>query len=108
VFGRFLHWQRGAFYWRPLAGGIRYGDQVLVINKIKGLKKERYTGQAGLVENITSHSGNRTCAKQLYQASVDEQDIISRTGHRSETAVRKYKRSNSVLQEKNSKVLDSP
>jgi hypothetical protein len=38
--------QRGAFYRRPLAGGIRYGDQVLGINKLKGLMNE-HTGQAG-------------------------------------------------------------
>ena len=57
---------------------------------------------------ITNHSGTRTCATQLYQAGVDEQEIMSRTGHRSETAVQKYKRSNSVLMENESKVLDPP
>ena len=41
---------RGAFYRRPLAVVIRYGEQVLGINKIKGLMKE-ITGQAGLVGN---------------------------------------------------------
>ena len=82
---------RGAFYRRPLAVGIRYGEQVLGINKIKELMKE-ITGKAGLVGNFTNHSGKRTCATQLYQAGVDEQEIMSRTGHRSETAVRKYKR----------------
>ena len=39
---------------------------------------------------------------------VDEQEIMSRTGHRSETVVRKYKRSNSVLMENVSKVLNPP
>ena len=52
---------RGAFYRRPLTVGIRYGEQVLGINKIKGLMKE-ITGQAGLVGNFTNHSGKRTCA----------------------------------------------
>ncbi|XP_078330429.1 uncharacterized protein LOC111100766 [Crassostrea virginica] len=98
---------RGAFYRRPLAVGIRYGEQVLGINKIKGLMKE-ITGKAGIVGNFTNHSGKRTCATQLYQAGVDEQEIMSKTGHRSETAVRKYKRSNSVLMENVSKVLDPP
>ncbi|XP_048775614.2 uncharacterized protein LOC125680217 [Ostrea edulis] len=92
---------------KPLAVGIRYGEQVLGINKIKGLMKE-ITGQAGLLGNFTNHSGKRTCATHLYQAGVDEQEIMSRTGHRSETAVRKYKRSNSVLLENVSKVLDPP
>ena len=72
---------RGAFYRRPLAVGIRYGEQVLRINKIKGLMKE-ITGQAGLVGNFTNRSGKRICATQLYQAGVDEQEIMSRTGHR--------------------------
>lgn len=99
--------RRGAFYRRPLASGIKYSEQVLGINKIKGLMKE-ITGNAGLVGNFTNHSGKRTCATQLYQAGVDEQDIMSRTGHRSESAVRKYKRTNSVLQESVSKVLDPP
>ena len=58
---------RGAFYRRPLAVGIRYGEQVLGINKIKGLMKE-ITGKAGLVGNFTNHSGKRTSATQLYQA----------------------------------------
>ncbi|XP_052679523.1 uncharacterized protein LOC128160267 isoform X1 [Crassostrea angulata] len=98
---------RGPFYRRPLASGIKYSEQVLGINKIKGLMKE-ITRNAGLVGNFTNHSGKRTCATQLYQAGVDEQDIMSRTGHRSESAVRKYKRTNSVLQESVSKVLDPP
>jgi integrase len=66
------------------------------------------TGQARLVGNFTNHSGKRTYAKQLYQAGMDEKDIMSRTGHRVEAAVRKYKRSKFVLQENVSKVLDSP
>ena len=78
-----------------MAVGIRYGEQVLGINKIKGLMKE-ITGKAGLVGNFTNHSGKITCATQLYQAGVDEQEIKSRTVHRSKTNVRKYKRSNSV------------
>jgi hypothetical protein len=74
VFGRLLHkrGQKGAFYRRPLAGGIRYGDQVLGINTIKGHMKEA-TGLAGLIGNFTNHSGKRTCATQLYQAGVDGQ-----------------------------------
>jgi hypothetical protein len=61
----------GAFYRRPLAGATRYGDQVLGINKIKGLMKE-LTGQAGVVGNFTNHSGKRTCAIQLHQAGVGD------------------------------------
>lgn len=82
---------------------MRYGEQVLGVNKLKGLMKE-IAGNAGLEGNFTNHSGKRTCAIQLYQAGIDEQEIMSRTGHRSEVAVRKYKRSNSALQERVSEV----
>lgn len=58
--------------------------------------------------NFTNYSGKRTCATQLYQAGIDDQEIMSRTGHRSEVAVRKYKRSNSALQERVSEVLNPP
>ena len=45
-----------------------------------------------LTGHYTNHSGKRTCATQLYNQNVDEQEIMRRTGHRSTTAVRKYKR----------------
>ena len=60
---------------------------------------ESTEGQAGLVGNFTNHSGKRTCATQLYQAGMDEQEIMSRTGQCSEMVVRKYQGSNSVLME---------
>ncbi|KAK3107796.1 hypothetical protein FSP39_022395 [Pinctada imbricata] len=101
----------GPFYRRPLAGSgsvsVRYGEQVLGINKLKGLMKE-ITGKAELQGNFTNHSGKRTCATQLYHAGVDEQEIMQRTGHRSETAVRKYKRTNSALQGHVSEISNPP
>ena len=39
----------------------------------------------------------KTCAKQLYTAGIDEQDIMARTGHRSETPVRKQQRGGAYL-----------
>jgi hypothetical protein len=66
------------------------------------------TCKAGLEGNFTNHSGKRTCATQLYHAGIDEQEIMSRTGHRSEKAVRKYKRSNAELQGRVSEVLNPP
>jgi hypothetical protein len=57
------------------------------------------TGKAGIERNFTNPSGKRACATKLYHAGIDEQEIMSRTDHRSETAVRKHKRSNSALQE---------
>jgi hypothetical protein len=64
--------------------------------------------KGGLVGNFTNHSGKRTCASQLYSAGMDEQAIMERTGHRSERAVRKYKRSCPEVAETVSKVLDPP
>ena len=58
--------------------------------------------------NYTNHSGKRTCATQLYLAGVDEQDIMARTGHRSEKAVRKYKQTCPTFRKRVSKVLDPP
>lgn len=65
-------------------------------------------GNAGLEGNFTNHSGKRTCATKLYQAGINDQEMMYRTGYRSEVAVRKYKRSNSALQERVSEVLNPP
>lgn len=67
---------------------VQYGEQVLGVNKSKGLMKE-IKGKAGLYGNFRNHSGKRACATQLYQDGIDGQEIMSQTGHRSETAVRK-------------------
>ena len=85
---------RGYFYRKPLAAQgavtLRYGEQPVGINKIKRFM-DTIAKKAGLQGKFSSHSGKRTCATALYQAGVDEQEIMSRTGHRSEKAVRKYK-----------------
>jgi len=65
------------------------------------------TTKTGLQGNYTNHSGKRTCATQLYIAGIPEQEIMARTGHRTETAVRKYKRSSSQRHEELSKVVKS-
>ncbi|CAC5402472.1 unnamed protein product [Mytilus coruscus] len=52
-----------------------------------------------------SEEGKRTCATQLYQAGIEEQEIMGRTGHRS-NAVRNYKTSNETIQKKVSNVLN--
>ncbi|KAK3102881.1 hypothetical protein FSP39_014619 [Pinctada imbricata] len=83
------------------------GVQPLGVNKIKNLMKV-ICDKAGLVGNFTNHSGKRTCATQLYLAGVDEQEIMGRTGHRSEKAVRKDKRSSEAIAERVSAVLDPP
>ncbi len=64
--------------------------------------------RAGLIGNYTNHSGKRTCATQLYMGGVDEQEIMSRTGHRSERSVRKYKQSCPAIQKEVASILDPP
>ena len=54
--------------------------------------------------NFTNHSLRRTCATRLFQAGVDEQQIMNVTGHRTTNAVRLYKEI-SQEQEKSSKIL---
>ena len=101
--------REGKFYRRPLAGGFgpKYGNQPVGINKLKSMIKI-ICSRAGLVGNFTNHSGKRTCATQLYMAGVDEQDIMARTGHRSEKGVRKYKQACEAVQKRVSAVLDPP
>ena len=45
---------------------------------------------------------------QLYMAGVDEQEIMQRTGHRSEKSVQKYKVASSEIQKRVAAVLDPP
>ena len=64
--------------------------------------------RAEIQGNFTNHSGKSTCATQLYMSGIDEQEIMARTGHRSEKAVRKYKQSCSEISKKVSAVLNQP
>ena len=52
--------------------------------------------EAGLKIQATNHSLRATCATRLYQAGVDEQQIMERTGHKSTAGVRTYKRTSDV------------
>lgn len=101
----------GAFYRRPLPPTdeerIRFGQQVVGVNKLKSFMKT--IAQKGeLKGNFSNHSGKRTCATQLYMNGVSEQEIMRRTGHRSEKSVRKYKRSSEHMEMEVSKILDPP
>lgn len=44
-----------------------------------------------------NHSGKRTCATAHYQKGVDEQEIMGRTGHRSEMGVRAHRSGNADI-----------
>lgn len=83
----------GSFYRRPPPptgdAKIRYSNQNVGINKLKNFMKV-IAEKGGLSGNFMNHSGKRSCATQMYIEGVPEQEIMKRTGHRSE-AVRKYK-----------------
>lgn len=76
----------GSFYRKPLSSlgmtKLRYGEQPVGVNKLKHFMKT-ICDKAGLKGNYSKHSGKRSCATSLYQAGIDEQEIMSRTGHRS-------------------------
>lgn len=102
---------QGPFYRRPLPGTpdrpIRYGTQVVGINKIKTFMKS-IAKKGGLQGNYTNHSGKKTCATQLYVGGVPEAEIMSVTGHRSQQGVRKYMRSNVDIKKNICKILGPP
>ncbi|XP_060590275.1 uncharacterized protein LOC132745383 [Ruditapes philippinarum] len=99
----------GDFYRRPLpstqSGTIRYGYQPVGINILNKFMKE-IAEKGSLQGSFTNHSGKRTCATTMYTAGIDEQEIMDRTGHRSVTAVRKYKQSSDQVRKMVSNVLD--
>ena len=100
----------GSFDRRPLpqlpGKPIRFSNQNIGVNKLKTFKKT--ICEKGLTRHYTNHSGKRTCATQLYNQNVDEQEITRRTGHRSTTAVRKYKRAIDEMSANVSNILDPP
>ena len=63
---------------------------------------------AGIEGYFTNHSLRVTAATRMFDAGVDEQLIMSRTGHSSTVGVRSYKRITSSLKEKTSNVLNGP
>ena len=54
----------------------------------------------------TNHSLRATAATRLYQAGVDEQLVMERTGHQSLEGVRSYKRTSTIQQERLSDILN--
>ncbi len=60
---------------------------------------------AGIAGYKTNHSLRATAATRLYQAGVDEQLIMEKTGHRSLEGVRTYKRTTTNQQEGISDIL---
>lgn len=92
------------FYRRPISG-LKFSKQCIGVNKLSTLMKTMCS-EAGLKGNYTNHSGKRTCATRLYQAGVEEQEIMSITGHRSINSVRQYKRPSENMLKDISNILE--
>ena len=98
----------GPFYRRPLAGHPpRYSAQVIGVNKLSTIVKN-FCQKAGFQGFFTNHSGKVTCATELFRNNIDEQLIMKQTGHRSQDAVRRYKRPSTEHELKVSDVLQPP
>ncbi|CAG2201850.1 unnamed protein product [Mytilus edulis] len=80
-------------------------DQTGSFILFKGRANKTYK-EAGIDRYFTNHSGKRTCATTVYQAGVQEQEIMNRTDHRSVESVRKYKRASSEMLKDISNILE--
>ena len=85
---------KDAFYFMPLAKPTPtcwYSCKPIGHNKLKGTVARLCT-DAGIPGFRTNHHSLRaTAATRLYNAGVDEQQVMERTGHRSLDGVRSYK-----------------
>ena len=95
-----------AFYLRPLVKpreDVWYSCNPMghntLANTVPGILKE-----AGIAGYFTNHSLRATSATRLFDAGVDEQLIMARTGHCSSAGVRSYKRISKQLCEKTSEI----
>ncbi len=64
-------------------------------NKLEGIVSRLCT-EAGIPGFRTNHSLRATAATRLYNAGVEEQQVMEITGHRSTEGVRNYKRTSSA------------
>ena len=96
-----------AFYLQPLkkpTGYCWFSSTPIGHSTLAGTIS-RICKAAGITGYKTNHSLRATAATRLYQAGVDEQLIMEKTGHRSLEGVRSYKRTSSVQQENMSDIL---
>ena len=78
--------------------------QVIGVNKLSQIVKT-FCEKAGFSGYFTNYSGKVTCATELFKQNIDEQLI---TGHRSQDAVRRYKRPSVEHQMQVSDILQPP
>ena len=98
-----------AFYLRPLSrpkGDVWYQRSPVGHNTL-GSTIPRLFKAAGISGHFTNHSLRATSATRMFDAGLDEQLIMSCTGHSSTGGVRSYKRVTEQLQEKTSKILNA-
>ena len=99
-----------AYYLRPLQKPVSdcwYSNQPVGHNKLD-TSISRMCKNAGITGYHTNHSLRATAATRLHQSgSVEEQEIMERTGHRSIEAVRSYKRSSHEQLEQVSDILNN-
>ena len=69
---------------------------------------KRMCSKAGMVRYYTNHHSLRaTAVTRLHHHNIEEQQIMERTGHGSAEAVRSYKRTSSIQQERVSGILNN-
>ena len=99
-----------AYYLRPLqkpASDCWHSNQPVGHNKLDTTISRMFKN-AGITGYRTNHSLRATAATRLHQlGSVEEQEIMERTGHRSIEAVRSYKRSSHEQLEQVSDILNN-
>ena len=98
----------GAFYLQPLQkpkGDIWFSKVPCGHNTLQKIVPELMKA-AGVSGYFTNHSLRTSAATRLFEGGVDEQLIMSRTGHSSRKGVRAYKQTITKLSEVTSKVLN--
>lgn len=98
----------GAFYLKPLKrpkGNIWY-QRSAVGHNILSKMISRIMSSGNISGKYTNHSLRSTATSRLFNAHIDEQLIMARTGHSSTTGVRSYKRASEQLIEETSDVLN--
>ena len=97
-----------AFYLKPLSkptGETWFQPRPVGHNILGGVVKRLCTS-AGLQGHFTNHSLRATAATRLFEAGVDEQLIMQRTGQSTTAGVRSYKRVGEKLRSVTSDVLN--
>ena len=94
-----------SFYLKPLTNGFS-GKMVLGINTLKTMLKNMFKEAGMACSGKTNHSLKATCATRLFNSGVDEQIIMTKTGHRTVQGVRSYKRISHEQMEQASVLID--